>query len=157
MEKKYNVFDLLGQVIFIFGVTVICLSIFVMLFGADAEGVSTIFALGNKGLAVATLGQFLLMAVLITLIRFVLFTDYIVKKWSLLARTISMFVLVVLMIGVFTACFGWFPVNEAKSWIMFFVSFFVCCSISVTLSAWKERKENEKMQEALERMKKGEE
>lgn len=156
MEKKYNVFDLLGQMIFIFGVTVTCLSIFVILFGADAEGVSTIFALGNKGLAVATLGQFLLMSVLITLIRFVLFTDYIIKTWSLLARTIGMFVLVVFMIGTFAACFGWFPVNEPKSWIMFFVSFFVCCSISVTLSVWKERKENEKMQEALERMKKGE-
>lgn len=156
MEKKYSIFDLLGQMIFIFGVTVTCLSIFVILFGADAEGMSTIFALGDRGLAVATLGQFFLMSAIITLLRFVLFTDYIISGWSLLGRTICMFVLVVIMIGTFAACFGWFPVNEVKSWIMFFVSFFVCCTISVTLSVWKEKKENEKMQEALERMKKGE-
>jgi len=66
-----------------------------------------------------------------------------------------MFSAVVVLIGIFAAWFGWFPVNEVKSWAMFFVSFFVCCSISVTLSVWKERKENDRMQEALERMKKG--
>ena len=156
MEKKENIFDLLGQMIFIFGVTVTCLSIFVILFGADAKEMSTIFALGDKGLAVATLGQFLLMSAIITVLRFLLFTDFIIKGWSVLVRTICMFILVVIMIGTFAACFGWFPVNEVKSWIMFFVSFFVCCTVSVTLSVWKEKKENEKLQNALERMKKGE-
>ena len=156
MEKKCSIFDLLGQMIFTFGITVICLSVFVIVFGADAKGMSTIFALGNEGLAVATLGQFLLMSAIITVLRFVFFTDFIIKSWSLLVRTLCMFVSVVIVIGVFAAGFGWFPVNEVKSWIMFFLCFFVCCSISVTLSVWKEKKENEKMQIALERMKKGE-
>lgn len=155
MEKRYTIFDLLGQTIFIFGITVICLSIFVVLFGAQAGDVSTIFLLEDKGLSVATLGQFLLMSALITVLRFVFFTDYIIKGWPLFLRTICMFVLVVIMIAVFAAVCGWFPVKEAKSWIMFFVSFFICCSVSVTLSVWKERKENEQLQEALERMKKG--
>ena len=156
MEKKENIFDLLGQMIFIFGVTVACLSIFVILFGADANGMSTIFALGDKGLTVATLGQFFLMSAIITVLRFLLFTDFIIKGWSIVLRTVCMFILVVIMIGTFAAYFGWFPVNEIKSWIMFFVSFFVCCTVSVTLSVWKEKKENEKLQNALERMKKGE-
>ncbi len=156
MEKRYTIFDFFGQVFFIFGVTVTCLTGFVMLFGAEAAGMSTIFALAEKGLAVATLGQFLLMAVIITLLRFVLLTDCIIKRCPLIARTICMFVFVVIMIGVFAACFGWFPVNEVKAWIMFFVSFILSCAISVTLSVWKENKENEKMQEALERLKKGE-
>lgn len=156
MEKKYTILDLLGQVFFIFGVTVTCLMVFVVLFGADANNVSSIFMLGERGLAVTTIGQFLLMSALITVIRFILFTDRIIKGWSITVRTISMFVAVIIMIGVFAAYFGWFPVNDAKAWIMFFVSFFVCCAISATLSALKEKKENEKMQEALERMKKGE-
>ena len=156
MEKRYTIFDFLGQIFFIFGVTVTCLSIFVVLFGADAEGMSTMFALGDKGLTVAALGQFLLMAFLISFFRFVLFTDFLIKRWSVPARTICMFVIIVIMIGVFAACFGWFPVKEVKSWIMFFISFFMCCTVSVTLSVWKEKKENEKLQNALERMKKGE-
>ncbi len=155
MEKKYNIFDLLGQIIFIFGVTVICLSVFVIMFGADAQGMSTIFTLGNQGLAVATLGQFLLMSVIITVVRFVLFTDFVIKGWPVAVRTMCMFVLIVMIIGIFAAEFGWFPVNDVKAWILFFVSFFVCCVVSVTLSVWKEKKENEKMQEALERMKRG--
>lgn len=156
MEKKYSILDLIGQAFFIFGVTVTCLSVFVALFGADANKVSTIFLLGERGLAISTIGQFLLMSSLITVIRFVLFTDRMIKGWSITVRTISMFVVVVIMIGVFAAVFGWFPVDDAKAWIMFFVSFFVSCAISVMLSAQKEKKENEKMQEALERMKKGE-
>lgn len=155
MEKKYTIFDLLGQVFIIFGITVTCLSVFVALFGADANEMSTIFGLGEKGLAIATLAQFLLMAVLITIVRFLLFTDRIIKGWSVLMRTIGMFVIVVVAIGVFAAAFGWFPVNEVKPWIMFFVSFFICSAVSVSLSVWKEKKENEKMQEALERLKKG--
>lgn len=156
MEKKYTIFDLLGQVFTIFGVTVTCLSVFVILFGAEAEEMSSIFALGNKGLAVATLGQFLLMSVLITLMRFVLFTDHLIKTWSIMVRTMSMFITVIVAIAVFAAIFGWFPVNQVKPWIMFFVSFFICSAVSVTLSVFKEKTENEKMQEALERMKKGE-
>ena len=156
MEKRYTIFDFLNQVFFIFGVTVTCLLVFVLLFGAGAVGISSIFALAEKGLAVATLGQYLLMSVVITILRFVFFTDVIIKNCPVSLRTIWMFVSVVVMIGAFAACFGWFPIDDAEAWILFFVCFFISCVISVMLSSWKEKKENEKMQEALERMKKGE-
>ncbi|MBQ8198130.1 MAG: DUF3021 family protein [Lachnospiraceae bacterium] len=156
MEKKYTIFDFLGQVFFIFGITVACLSLFVIMFGKDAKDISTIFALGEKGLAITTLGQYFLMAFLLNVVRFVLFTDRIIKRWSVLARTISMFVVIIILIGTFAYMFGWFPVGDIKSWGMFFVCFFVCAVISVIVSTINEKKENEKLQEALERMKKGE-
>ena len=156
MERKYTIFDFLGQVFFIFGITVTCLAIFVLVFGEDAKDLSTIFALGKNGLAIATLGQYFLMAVLLNVVRFVLFTDRIIKSWSVLTRTISMFVVIVILIGMFAYLFGWFPVNDALSWIMFFLCFLICAVVSVIVSTLKEKKENEKLQEALERMKKGE-
>lgn len=155
MEKKYTIFDLLGQVFFIFGVTVTCLAVFVVVFGADAKGMSTIFDLGEQGLAVATLGQYFLMSVLLIMIRFVLFTDGIIKGWSVLKRTICMFVVIILLVGALAYVFGWFPVNEILPWIMFFACFFICATVSVILSVLKEKKENEKLQEALDKMKRG--
>ena len=64
-----------------------------------------------------------------------------------------MFVCVILLIGIFAAIFQWFPVNDMKSWTMFFVCFFVCACISVVISAIKEKSDNKKMQEALEHLK----
>ncbi len=156
MEKRYTLFDFLRQVFFIFGITVACLSVFVIVFGEDAKDISTIFALGEEGLSLATLGQYFLMAFLLNVVRYVLFTDRIIKNWSVFVRTISMFVVIVILIGLFAYVFGWFPVGDALSWIMFFVCFFVCAVVSVIVSTMNEKKENEKLQAALERMKKGE-
>lgn len=156
MEKKYTIFDFFGQVFFIFGVTVTCLGLFVLVFGEDAKDISSIFALGSKGLSIATLGQYFLMSVFLISIRFLLFTDYIIKGWSIRKRTISMFVIIVIMIGVFAHLFGWFPVGQLLPWVMFLVCFFLCAVASVMLSSQKERRENERLQEALEKMKRGE-
>ena len=156
MEKKYTILDFLGQVFFIFGITVTCLAVFVVVFGEDAKNISTIFALGKAGLSLTTLGQYFLMAILLNVVRFILFTDRIIKGWSVLVRTISMFVVIVILIGLFACVFGWFPVDDVMSWVMFFACFFVCAIVSIIVSAIKEKKENEKLQEALERMKKGE-
>ncbi|MBE5880842.1 MAG: DUF3021 family protein [Lachnospiraceae bacterium] len=156
MEKKQTIFDFLGQIIFIFGISVACLCVFCMLFGANAKRMSTIFALGNEGLAISTILQFFAMAVVISAVRWIFFSDVVLKDWSIFKRTVGMFVLVIVMIGIFAAVFGWFPVNEPTPWIMFFLCFAVCSAISITLSVTKEKKENEKMQEALERLKRGE-
>lgn len=156
MEKKYTIFDFLGQVFFIFGVTVTCLGLFVLVFGEEAKDISTIFALGDRGLAVATLGQYFLMSVFLITIRFLLFTDCIIKGWSIRKRTICMFVTIVILIGAFAYIFGWFPVGQILPWVMFLICFFLCAVVSVILSTLKEKRENEKLQEALEKLKRGE-
>ena len=68
-------------------------------------------------------------------------------------RTVMMFVCVILSAGIFIAVFQWFPVNDIKSWTMFFICFFVCACISIVVSTIKEKSDNKKMQEALEHLK----
>lgn len=60
------------------------------------------------------------------------------------------------MIIVLVMVFGWFPVDEWLPWIMFFVSFGVCFVISLTVTVCRERMENRRMEEALERLRKRE-
>ena len=55
--------------------------------------------------------------------------------------------------SLFSAIFNWFPVTMPIPWIMFFICFFVCTLISTIISILKERSENKRMKEALEKMK----
>ncbi len=153
MIKRNTIFDFMTNVLMVFAISVISICIFTFLFGKDAEGVSSIFALGEKGIPLSTLIQFLVMAFIITMFRWIFFTDKLIKTLSLTIRTVLMFVMVVIMIVVFAAVFQWFPVNMVKPWMMFFICFAICATISVIISSIKEKKENEKLQEALECLK----
>lgn len=153
MIKRNTIFDFMTNVLMVFAISVISICVFTFLFGKDAEGVSSIFALGEKGIPISTIIQFLAMAFIITMLRWVFFTDKLIKILSLTIRTILMFVMVIIMIVAFVAVFQWFPVNMVKSWIMFFICFAICATVSVIISSIKEKKENEKLQEALENLK----
>ena len=53
--------------------------------------------------------------------------------------------------------FGWFPVNDPKCWVAFFISFGICLLISALLSIKKEQMENRQLEEALRKVKESEE
>lgn len=152
MVKKETILDMIGQVFKIYGFTVICLMVFGSLFGGDAQEISDMFALGNAGLNMATLLQFLGLVVWIVLVRSLFFTDMVIHRMSIGWRTVCMFVLIIAAVGVFAYCFNWFPVNEVKPWIAFFVCFGFCASISTISSIYKDKRGNEEMELALKRL-----
>ena len=153
MIKKDTIFDFMTNVMMIFGVSVMCLLLFTFLFGEDAKAVSTIFALGNKGIALQTLLQFFVSSFLITVLEWMFFTDKIFKKMSLAVRFMLTFISIVILIAVFATIFRWFPVNMVLPWVMFLCCFAVCATVSVVLSVLKEKRDNAKLQNALELLK----
>lgn len=153
MIKKDTIFDFMTNVMMIFGVSVMCLLLFTFIFGEDAKAVSTIFALGNKGIALQTLLQFFVSSFLITVLEWMFFTDKIFKKMSLTVRFILTFFSIVILIAVFATIFRWFPVNMVLPWVMFLICFAVCATVSVVLSVLKEKRDNAKLQNALELLK----
>lgn len=157
MNRKNTIFDFFNHVFLIFGITVACLIVFVSLFGEDAKGVSTIFQLGDGGIAIATLLQYFLMSIIITALRVVFFTDTFIKNASIAVRTVAMFVVIIISIAIFAAVFGWFPIHMWEAWLAFFVCFAVCATISIVISSIKEKNDNRKLQDALENFCEGEE
>lgn len=153
MEERKHLFEYLGQVLMIFGVSMLVISVLCAVVGEEAKGYSTIFALGSGGVPIKTIFQFLLSSVCIQLLRILFFTDILIKRMSVVKRIISMVVLVLVLIGVFAAVFGWFPVDDPKCWICCLASFAICFTISVVLSAMKERMENRKLAEGLRQLK----
>ena len=86
MEKKGTILDYIGQVLLIYGGTMVVMNICTFLVGEDAQEISSLFSLGSNGMSVAVSFQFLLVAILNTALRFLFMTDAIIKKMSLTGR-----------------------------------------------------------------------
>lgn len=152
MLKKKTIFDFFGNVFMVYGVSVLILAVLCYFVGNEASEVSTMFGVDGKGLRPETLFQFLGIVVLLVAYEWLFLTDLLIKNWPLLVRTICMFVSVIVSVGVFATLFGWFPVNMPRAWAAFLVSFFICATVSICVSVLKEKSENRKMQEALDRL-----
>lgn len=153
MDKKTGLLGYLSQVFMIFGITVLLLNLFCMLFGDGASEVSTIFSLGSGGISVSTMLEFFAAIALIIVLRVVFMTDRIIKKMPLAARIIAMFTCVLALIIGFVFAFGWFPVTKILPWIMFIGCFVLSCTISTLISVLAEKQENKKLEDALKRFK----
>ena len=153
MEERKTVFDYMGRVLETFGFSVAILNIFCLIFGDEAEGFSTIFSLGKRGLSVATMGQFFSASVWVVAARFVFFTETVIKRMSLVLRTVLMVAAVLASTGIHILAFRWFPVDMWIPWLAFLVCFGICFAVSVVVTAFRERMENRKMEEALARLK----
>ena len=153
MDKRFSIFEFLGQVFMIYGITTGLLNIFCLVFGAAAEGYSTIFSLGTSGVSIATSLQFLLAVTVTIALRVVFMTDMLIKDMAIPARIAAMIAGVFAVIIGFVIVFGWFPANDPIAWGMFIVCFSVSCAVSVMVSTAAERQENKRLEEALKRVK----
>ena len=153
MDKKFSILEFCSQVFTIYGITIVLLNIFCILFGASAQELSTIFSMGSHGLGVATSFQFLLAVLAITVLRFIFMTDILIIKMPTAARIAAMFAGTFAIILVFIIAFDWFPADLPMAWIMFLICFVVCCTVGTMISLIAEKQENRKLEEALKRYK----
>lgn len=153
MKRKDDVFRYMSHLLVTFGFTVGVLSVLACFIGEDAKNYSNIFSMGDEGLSLETLMQFLLLSSIITGLRFCLFTDGLISRISLVFRTCLMFFIVILAISVFAVYYGWFPVDMWEAWGAFLACFAVCAFASAYIMAWKTDRENKEMEEALKRLK----
>lgn len=153
MEEKKTIFDYLAQVLTIFGFAMLIMNIFCLMFGESAKDFSALFALGAQGLPAEIAFQFLGIAALTVGLRFVFFTDALIKRMSIWLRTVCMLTAVIGVIAIFVAAFHWFPVNQWIPWAMFLACFGISFLGSYSVTVLRERFENKRMEEALRRLK----
>lgn len=153
MEKRKTMFDYLAQVLMIFGLTMLTMNLFCLAFGDSAREFSAMFALGGRGIPVEIAFQFLCVSVLVTGLRFLFFTDTFIREMPLWLRTVCMLTAVILVIAGFITAFHWFPVNMWQPWAMFFLCFAVSFVCSWLVTVIREKHENQRMEEALKKIK----
>lgn len=153
MEKNFSIFKFFSQIFTIYGITTVLLNIFCIVFGNEAYSFSTIFSLGSKGVGVATSFQFLFVLSIITALRFVFMTDVLIKKMPLILRIIALFSGTFATTTAFIFIFDWFPSDMPIAWIIFVICFVISCTVSTLISILAEKKENNRLEEALKRFK----
>jgi len=153
MEEKKTIFDYLSQIMAVFGFSMLIINIFCLAFGNSAKGFSAMFELGNQGIPVSIVFEFLCISALITGIRILFFTDIWIKKMPVWARTVCMLLLAVIVLTAFIILFDWFPIDMWQPWAMFFLCFGISFAGSCFVMMVKEKAENRKIKEALERLK----
>lgn len=153
MEERKHLLTYVEQVFMVFGISISVLSAICAVVGEEAREISTMFALGTEGIPLSTMGQYLLSAVGITVLRFVFFTDVLIRRWTLAARTVGMLGTVTVLTGGMAYLFGWFPVNDPVCWVAFLVSFGACFVTAAIFSGKREQAENRQLETALRRIK----
>ena len=153
MEDRKTLFDYAGQIFIIFGFSIVVLNLFCTFVGQYAQDVSSIYSMGKEGLSTATMMQFLGVSVCITGFRFLFFTDRIIRQMSITMRTVCMFLSIIALIMVCALMFEWFPVDMWQPWAGFLLTFALCFAGSMFVTRMKEKTENQKMEEALRRLK----
>ena len=153
MENRPTILKFLQRVFVIYGITTLILNIFTLIFGDAAKEMSTIFSFGNGALGVKTAMQFLLAVVILVLIETLFTTDILIKKMKITMRICLVFVSIFAVISLFVAVFGWFPTDLALPWIMFIICFAISSAVSTIITAYSEKQENKKLDEALKQFK----
>ena len=151
MEKRKTAFTYISQVFATYGIIVTIFLLFSLLIGEGTGYYSPLFRLGTAGLTLETLGELLLLAAVITFVQVLFLTDRWIKNMPILPRNVLFFVLVFMAIVGMILLFDWFPVTEWKAWMGFIISFILSMGVSVLITRLRERAENRRMEEALEK------
>lgn len=155
MDEKKPFLHYIGETMTTFGVSMVAMGTITLLFGDSARGLSSLFTLGSAGIPLHVAGEFLLMNAVITVLRFIFYTDALFSNLAIWIRFLCMLSSIIAMVAIFNLLFGWFPPDDALAWTMFFVTFgaFFCGGCIIT--ALRERQANRRMNQALGKIKKG--
>lgn len=137
----------------IFAVIILIFAITTVLIGKEAEKFPNLFILGNKGISVQTFFQLFAFSFFICVFRFVFFTDVFLKKTSLVLRYVFFFIFTIAVFVIIALIFRWVP-GKPFFWILVLASYSVCTVISILITNCFTKKEDEKLNEALTKMKK---
>ena len=154
IEEKKTVFNYFSQTLTIFGAIMVIFMVFLLIVPEEAREVSSLYRLGKEGLSLATMAQLLLLSIIVTTVSGIFMTDRFIKRMSVPLRIALLFTSVVAAVVVMVIVFAWFPVDKTEAWVAFIICFVVSAAVSYLITRLKERAENNKMQEALEKYKK---
>ena len=153
MDKNKTIFDYLSILFRFYGITILLLNIFSILVGDKAQGISSIYAFGSRGLSNSTMLEFFLLGILLIALRVLFFTDMIIKKSPIAARIALMFGCGLAVSVAFAFFFDWFPVTDIQAWAKFGLGVVIGGLASACIAALAEKQANKKLEEALKRNK----
>ena len=150
---KKQVITFIESLLKIFAVIILIFAITTLLIGKEAKSFPNLFMSGNKGISLKTFFQLFTFSFLISLLRFVFFTDVFLKKTGLVLRYVLFFLLTIAVFVIIALIFHWIPARPFI-WLLVLISYSVSTVISILLTIFFTKKEDEKLNDALMNMQK---
>ncbi len=150
--RNENLSIYLKKSLFSYGASVLTLCLICLCVGDEAAEISPMFEFGSRAVPIPVLFELAGLSVIFSFERFLFFTDRIIKKMGLVMRTAFLAASTIITAVIFVLVFRWFQSDNLLAWISFAVSFVICFIISLLITAYREKKENKKMEEALRKV-----
>ena len=151
MKKRLALF--IQSLLQIFAVIILLFAITTVLIGNGAGKFPNLFILGNKGISTETFFQLFVFSFLTCVFRFAFFTDVFLKKTGLVIRYVLFFILTTAAFVIIALIFRWIPDNPFF-WTLVLLSYSVSTVISILVSNFFTKKEDEKLNDALAKIQK---
>ncbi len=151
-EMKKRFVDFIKDFLETSAAVVLIFMILTAAIGKEAGEVSSLFRLGNSGIALESLVQMFALSFCICLLKFLFLSDVLFKSMGGMCRYILCFGLITVLLVVFGFCFRWIS-NEIKYWLMFLGCYIMSTVASILISNFINKKEDKKMNDALLMMK----
>lgn len=149
MENNRNKYNFITQVLILFAFDVLFLLMVAAIAGNKAKEVSTMFQLGSKGLALSTLLQFLLNAIIAISLKTIFFSDKLIKNMMALWRSVFLLASVLASTILFIIIFHWFQISNLFAWISFIICFAGCFTLCSLYMIIKNKLDNRKYNKLL--------
>ena len=136
----------------IFTLSLLFVSAFNLALRGNAEEMrqlSALFALCGEGLTLWVLGELLLLSVLISLLRYVWFSQRVFPNMLMINRITFMLVSVFVTSGLCAAVFRWFPLDMWEAWLGFVGSFSLATAVSFGVMVFRTGRESRRYQQTL--------
>jgi hypothetical protein len=150
---KKQVITFIESLLKIFAVIILIFAITTLLIGKEAKSFPNLFMSGNKAISLKTLFQLFTFSFLISLLRFVFFTDVFLKKTGLILRYIFFFILTIVIFVIIALICHWIP-KRPIIWILVLASYSLSTVISILVTHFFTKKEDEKLNDALAKIQK---
>ncbi len=148
--------DYITNVLRNLGLAALALSAFVSLFGEQAKDITPLAALGSAGITVRVMLQMLLANLIAVALARLFLSETVIKDMKPGLRVILATGSAFLTVLVCILAFGWIPLHEKggiAGFICFVCCFLICFVSRAVLFLRREKQENQRLADALDRYK----
>ena len=144
---------IINETLITFGILTAIFAILTFFVGEEAKSVSSLFESGNLAIPVKSVFQFFVLSFLTTLLKNGMYSNYMIKKLPRVLRQIILFVLCFILLVIMILVCGWFATNSKLPWLLTAIAFVLSFSSTIIITTILEQKEDDKMNNALEKFK----
>lgn len=149
MEVSEKIVKYIERTLITFSILVLLFSLLNFFFDENVSKISLLFEFVKNALSLKLIFQLFIFSFVVNAITFFMGSDFMIKRMGRALRLVLMFILIFISLAVMIVLCHWFPPQETLPWLLTAIGFVLSFTMTVVIDSLKERHENEKINDAL--------